>query len=382
MLRLLFLACSALSFALLLPACSDDPARSKRDASDSGVADEDAAAADEDAAVEEREVDPVRDSGVSDMDSSLRQDAEAGACADCDGACSDGGCERCDGSCAGGGDAGGGARCQVALYVVADLSNSMNQPFRSASDAGAVGDAGPSDAAAANSKVEGMKRALQDFFADPGPAGLSVGLGHYPIERADGGTGCAPGTECTMNSNGVGCCPNAAQCIPFLGCLTAGPISSCEAADYAKPDVELGELSQTASALQAAVGSFKANGQSPEIPALEGALSYARGKVEGPRKPAVVLFADGPWTVCGSGDAGMGAVGPLVEVAERYARGTPPVQTYVVAIRSEMRGDPDAGFFDPVADAGGTGQAYSATSSAEIGAALRAIRAHASEACR
>ena len=44
--------------------------------------------------------------------------------------------------------------------------------------------------------------------------------------------------------------------------------------------------------------------------------------------------------------------------------------------------DADAGFFDPMADAGGTGQAYSATSSGEIGAALRAIRAHASEACR
>jgi hypothetical protein len=373
MLRLLFCACSAFSMALLLPACSDDPVRLDRDAADPGGGSEDASDADEDASVEERAVDPARDAGVSDMDSSLRQDADAGACPDA-------GCERCDGACTGA-DAGGSAPCQVALYLIADLSNSMNQAFRGASDAGAAADAGPGDAAA-NSKVEGMKHALQDFFADPGSAGLSVGLGHYPIARPDGGTGCAPGTECTSSSNGVGCCPNGAQCIPFLGCLSAGPTSSCEVSDYATPDVELGALPQAAGALQAAVSTFKADGQSPEIPALEGALSYARGKVEGPRKPAVVLFADGPWTACGRGDAGMGAVGPLVEVAERYARGTPPVHTYVVAIRSEMRGDPDAGFFDPVADAGGTGQAYNATSSGEIGAALRAIRAHASEACR
>jgi hypothetical protein len=331
----------------------------------------------------------------------LPADAEPGAmdsgvpgpgpdnCAICDGACCDGTCVdpqvdpahcgSCNAPCSGKCSAGRCEVCRPALYVVADLSNSMNLSVPGA-DAGAPSDAGAASDASANSRLEAMKSALHTFIDEPGSAGLRLGLGHFPIERSgDAGTSCAPGSECNSASQGVGCCPNGGMCLPLVGCLGIGGASaSCDVADYTKPDVPLADQPSVASALHAALTTFKAVGQSPEIQALEGALSYARSQAEARSSGSVVLFADGTWNTCGTGDAGLGSSGPMAELAARYASGSPAIATYVLAIQGEA----DAGSFDPIASAGNTGHAYTATSAAEIAAALAAIREHASAACR
>jgi hypothetical protein len=261
---------------------------------------------------------------------------------------------------------------------VADLSNSMAQPLR-VRDAGPVdagSDAGDATVVNPNTRIEGMKSGLLGFLDDPATADMQLGLGHFPIEQSDAGS-CDAGTACST-ATGLGCCPVGNVCFPTIGCIPlGGATSSCEAADYAKPDIELGPASSVSPALRAAIAGFKPFGQSPEIPALEGALRYARGKADASRKLSVVLFADGMWTTCGVGDAGMGSTQPMAEIAARFANASPAINTYVLSIQ----GDVDAGFFDPVAAAGGTGKAYGAPSAGDIGVALRAIRDHAAAQC-
>lgn len=283
--------------------------------------------------------------------------------------------------------------CKVALYLMADLSGSMGQPVVSGSayvgdagprDAGMAGDAGDAGDAARpppNNRIDAMKNALHAFIDDPSAAGAQLGLGHFPHELANDAGTCAPGSECGAGGT---CCPGGNTCLVNVCFPFAAFAPSCNVADYAKPDLELGEHVAVANAWHGAIDAMRANGQSPEIVALEGALSYARTKVAPRNKVSVVLFADGPWNACGpiaDGGAGTvqagGPVEPLAEVAARYAMGSPSVTTYVVAIR----GDGDAGYFDPVATAGGT-QVYNASSGDELLAALKAIRVHAAAACK
>jgi hypothetical protein len=290
--------------------------------------------------------------------------------------------------------------CKVALYLLADLSGSMQQRLVNASaqvDAGArdasvdadAGDAGPV-APAPNNRIDAMKNALLAFLDDPDVANTQLGLGRFPRERPSDAGVCAPGTECTAASGlGGGCCPNGSTCLPGLGCFPIGNFApSCEVAQYAKPDVEFGDQAAVATPMRAAIKVLRATGQSPEIVALEGALSYARSKLAARNKVSVVMFADGPWNACGpEEDGGMnaaiqtgGPVEPITAVAARYNMGPSAVSTYVVAIKGD---DPDAGrYFDPVAAAGGTQQAYNGSSGDELYQALKAIHAHATAACK
>lgn len=372
-----------LTLALSVTACSDDGGGRASDEEDAGGGGPDDAsesdAADGRAAVDAgADASAAMDGGGS-MDSAQPVSMDGGA----DGS-SEAGCTgpSCDG-------------CKVALHLVADLSGSMNGVVimgsaqigdAGARDAGSVGDAG--DAAVpppSNQRIEALRNALHAFVDDPSAANTQLGLAHFPHAGPDAGS-CAPGTECGFGGT---CCPGGGLCFSTF-CLPVGNASpSCDVADYAKPDVELGDLALSSKALHTAISALRAEGQSPEIVALEGALSYARGKGGAARsRVAVVLFADGPWNTCGPGpdgglDGGLvfsGSVEPLAQVATRYAMATPAVSTYVIAIR----GDTDAGqaYFDPVAAAGGTQQAYKASSADELLGALKAIREHAAAACK
>jgi len=375
-----------LLLGLTSAACSDDSGGRSAD-------DEDASQGEGDASEDAGDTSDAQQTGDAGMDANADMDAAGGSL--------DGGSmpsmDAGDGSAL---DACVGASCdpcKVALYLLADLSGSMTQELMGVSaqvDAGArdagddAGDAGPPPRVP-NNRIDALKNALLAFLDDPELGDTQLGLGRFPRERpSDAGT-CAPGTECTAALTLGGCCPSGNTCVPGLGCYPIGNFPpSCEVATYTKPDIELGDPAAVATPMRAAIKALRASGQSPEIVALEGALTYARSKAAARNKVSVVMFADGPWNSCGpQEDGGMnaaiqtgGPVEPITAVAARYNGGASAVSTYVVAIKGD---DPDAGrYFDPVAAAGGTQRAYNASSGDELFAALRAIRAHAAAACK
>jgi Mg-chelatase subunit ChlD len=112
-------------------------------------------------------------------------------------------------------------------------------------------------------------------------------------------------------------------------------------------------------------------GGSTTTPALTGALqlAWAWQLTHDGRKMSVVFLTDGQPTGCDATNTVSGAA----TVAQMYAKGRPPIKTYVLGI------GPDTGNLDPIAAAGGTQTAYIVTNAtaAPIAAALRTIAADA-----
>jgi hypothetical protein len=114
---------------------------------------------------------------------------------------------------------------------------------------------------------------------------------------------------------------------------------------------------------------FIAGGGTPPA-GLQGAILYAKSFVQSHagHKVAVVLIADGLPNECTSSPNTATDWIPSVTSA---ATGTPKVITYVV----NMGGSAPAAGLDQVAMAGGTGNAYSASSAQGVRLALENIRA-------
>jgi hypothetical protein len=179
----------------------------------------------------------------------------------------------------------------VDLYMILDRSGSM----------------------ADNDSWDEEIQALESFVYDPESTGIGIGLQYMPL--------------------------------PDL----------CNPAAYAMPAVPMGVLTGNAAQVLTSLANSRPYGGTPLVPALEGAVQYAKARQQSnpERTVVIVLSSDGlPDTSCAyAGDAGLpNTEQNAIQVLSAAAAATPPIRTFVIGIGAQTA-------LNTFAMAGGTGKA-------------------------
>jgi hypothetical protein len=183
---------------------------------------------------------------------------------------------------------------------------------------GSMGDTSNSATFDPNLKWIPVGTGMKSFFADPQSSTMSASLQFFPL---------------------------------------GGDLNEVCAAPYNTPKVALSPLTNTTPFVQA-IDSTQPNGGTPTLPALNGALEYAKGIAQQrpSEKTVVVLVTDG--------EPGFGINGQFVPgcpnndiahvaaLAKSYYQGSPSVPTYVIGVGPALNN------LNTIAAAGGTKQAY------------------------
>lgn len=124
--------------------------------------------------------------------------------------------------------------------------------------------------------------------------------------------------------------------------------SVCKYEAYATPEVPLAPLSTNASLIAEAIAKHKPAGETPTLPAVQGALDQAKTWLTAhpERSVAVILATDGDPNVCGS------TVDNVAKAAKLGYEHAPSVTTFVIGVGSQLTS------LDQVAAAGGSTKAY------------------------
>jgi hypothetical protein len=213
------------------------------------------------------------------------------------------------------------------MVIMMDRSGSMADPV----DGGGV-------------KWDMLLSALTSFVEDTSSGGLGVGIQYF-------------GLPVGIDDNG-------------------DEIASCAIADYARPDVPVGTLPGGAAAIVASLRGHTAAGGTPTVPALAGAIQYARSWAadHATHKVIVVLATDGEPNDCDS------TVNRVADLAASGLSGGLPVPTYVIGVGALLTS------LDQVAAAGGTGKAFIVDTSQDVAKtflqAMNTIRNVAALPCR
>jgi hypothetical protein len=147
--------------------------------------------------------------------------------------------------------------------------------------------------------------------------------------------------------------PNAAAVRAGIGFFSLSGSSNedqeCDAASYAEPAVPIGLLSETGAELVAAMDAITPQGLTPTVPALEGAIEYARGWAaeNSDRATLVVLVSDGYPTQCSTSPAEIAAAAKVGYDSAEHVR------TYVIGVGEVAKFN-----LDNYARAGGTNKAF------------------------
>ncbi len=192
-----------------------------------------------------------------------------------------------------------------------------------------------------NNRWGAVTSAIGTFVQEVGTNGVGVGIGYFPT-----------GTSATDPTDP----------------------GSCNASDYARPDVPIDVLPAVRQTILDSLGRNQPGGGTPTAPALQGALQYAMNwAVAHPaRQTIVVLATDGEPQGCSGND-----LNTVSQIAAAGAAANPPINTYVIGI-GNVQG------LNQVAQAGGTQQALvvqDANASQQFLLALRQIRG-SSVGCR
>lgn len=222
-------------------------------------------------------------------------------------------------------------RLPVDLYIVQDRSGSMNQM----------------------NKWTGVKNALTSFVQAPETAGISVGLGFFPRPAATR-TACMSCTNAQATQacfQMCGCttinCPMRNGAVVTAGpCRCTDPDESCSKADYVPAAVGIEALPAVGPKIVAALNSTMVSGGTPTLPALEGAVQFAKEWLAGKnRRMALALATDGQPTICPGN-----TVPNIANVAKAaLADGIP---TFVIGV------GPNLANLNAMAVAGGTTKAF------------------------
>jgi hypothetical protein len=218
-----------------------------------------------------------------------------------------------------------GQQAPLDIYIMLDQSGSMNQ----------------------QNKWPSVTSAINAFVQQP-LQGVSVGIQYFAVSSSGGGGGnCTNGKACTTSADcGSGTC---VPVINLCACSGGGPGNdSCNAADYAKPEVEIAPLPGVASQISASLSAHSPSSGTPTSAALQGAIDHATAW-EGAHAGhvTVVLFAtDGDPEECDTNLADIDAI------AQKAANGNPKILTFVIGVGSSLSN------LNGIAQAGGTGQAY------------------------
>jgi hypothetical protein len=102
----------------------------------------------------------------------------------------------------------------------------------------------------------------------------------------------------------------------------------CNAASYAMPAVGIGPLSMTGANMVSAIQSRSPGGLTPILPAMEGAITYARGWAQAhpDRAAAIVLVSDSYPTQCSSDPTAVAAA------ATAAYSGSPSIRTFIIGV--------------------------------------------------
>jgi hypothetical protein len=222
----------------------------------------------------------------------------------------------------------------VDLFIEQDLSGSMTSNL-------------PSGA----TRWDAVRFAVNAFMADPLSTGLGLGIGYFPVPKS-----CVLPTDCGAFDT----CTNG---------LCASGADSCKASDYAVPAVSLALLPSVSAAITNSMNIHGPTNLTPQAPALEGALTFARSFAiaNASHKVAVVLITDGLPNECTPSDVPT----DVANVASAFANGTPQVKTFVIGIGTDVQ---PPSKWSTIASAGGTGSAHLANSPMEIQTALNSVR--------
>jgi hypothetical protein len=185
----------------------------------------------------------------------------------------------------------------VDVFVIMDRSQSMGLTVRGSQ----------------LTRWDALHAAMQSFTQNPDAAGIRAGIGFFSLS---GG---------------------------------ADDAQDCNPAGYAAPSVPIGLISEVGPNLAAAMNDVTPGGLTPTVPALQGALSYARSwaqKNPG-RATTVVLVTDGFPTQCDN------APEHISEAAQAGYQSPEHIRTFVIGV-----GDVAKFNLDNYARAGGTKTAY------------------------
>jgi hypothetical protein len=151
---------------------------------------------------------------------------------------------------------------------------------------------------------EAFTQAVQGFVSAPGSAGIGVGIGYF-----------------SLNNN------------------------ACNVASYAMPTVAIAPLPGNANAITTAIGMLMPGGNTPTVPALSGAIQYARQytMMTPGRGASVVFVTDGIPNGCNS------TINGAAMVAQQAFMAMPSIKTYVIGLGNTMALDQIA-----LAGSGGT----------------------------
>jgi hypothetical protein len=194
-------------------------------------------------------------------------------------------------------------------------------------------------------RLDAVRDAIETFMRDPNSAGIGVGLGLFG-QQPIGST-------------------------------------SCDAASYGAPVVDIGTLPDRADTVTAALAELEPVGETPTGPALRGACEYARDyRITVPDHQVVLLLlTDGRPEAPTTCRGGAGQCCPTLDdavVAADECRNQIGIRTYVLGV------GPLLDNLDQIAAAGGTERAYLVQGgdvSAEVLTALNRIRGAAAIPC-
>jgi von Willebrand factor type A domain len=163
-------------------------------------------------------------------------------------------------------------------------------------------------------RMQAVQAAVQSFVSDPSAGAIGAGLGFF---------GLSGGADDTLD---------------------------CNVASYAKPTVAIAPLSTNGPELVKAINDIVPAGLTPTVPALQGALSYAKdwAAAHVGRATIVVLVTDGFPTQCDSASPDQIASAAMTGYA-----GDGHIKTYVIGV-----GDFSKFNLDNYAQSGGTQNAF------------------------
>ena len=299
----------------------------------------------------------------------------------------------------------------VDMYIMLDRSGSMLEVTGSG-----------------ESKWDSIRSALTAFVSEPASDGLGVGLQYFPLGAPGKPTSCMADADCGMNdaclnraclpprvgtamftqcldvldcpATSPGCAPFG-QCSldPTFACFDIGPggcqdmgdcnevtgeclfYSSCAAADYAMPAVEIGVLPGNGMALVDSLAASNTIGLTPTPPALEGAIRHAgdHAAANPTHRVISVLATDGMPTECTPPNVMTieAAVDVVADIAARGLLQRPAVETYVIGVFVPEDTNAMANL-DKIAQGGGTERPFIVDASQDVNqqflAALDEIR--------
>jgi hypothetical protein len=213
------------------------------------------------------------------------------------------------------------------MYIMLDQSGSMNDTV-----------------AGGGTKWQAVTGALNTFVGSP-VTGISVGLQYFALP-ASGGSSCP--SSCTQTSD-CGAASNG-PCIGgiCIGCLGGGGGDSCNAADYAKAEVEIAALPGVATQIQQSLSQHSPSTSTPTSAALQGAVQHATAWATAHTSDVVVavLATDGDPTECDTN------ISDIDAIAAAGVNGKPKILTFVIGVGAST------GNLNSIAAAGGTNTAF------------------------